>query len=106
MESVGCERIFCPTTIKPPKRDFKIKSIFEQPQIKPNDKIGLRKYHQQLKITNTWLISMCYENPTLFYENLSKAVTRFLKYLRTQFFKVPGDCDLTDGTINLLTFEN
>ena len=27
-------------------------------------------------------------------------------YLRTQFFKATRDCNLTDGTINLLTFEN
>ena len=49
---------------------------------------------------------MGYENPILSYENLSKAVTRLLNYLRTQFFKATRDCDLTDGTINLLTFEN
>ena len=49
---------------------------------------------------------MGYENPILSYENLSKAVTRRPNYLRTQFFKAAQDCDLTDGTINLLTFEN
>ena len=47
-----------------------------------------------------------FENPVLSYENLSKVVTRFLKYIRTQFFKATGDCDLIDGTINLQTFEN
>ena len=115
VESIGCEEIFYAKELKSLKRDFGnpllvphliIKSIFDQPQIKPNDEIELRKYHQQVKITNTWLLSMGYENPILSYENLSKAVTRLPNYLRTQFFKAARDCDLTDGTINLLTFEN
>ena len=49
---------------------------------------------------------MGYENPILSYENLSKAVTRLPNYLRTQFFKTTRDCNLTDGTINLLNFES
>ena len=115
VESNGCEGIFFATALKSLKRDFgnpvlvthlKIKSIFDQPQVEPNDKIGLRKYHQQVKITNTWLLSMGYENPILSYKNLYKAVTRLPNCLRTQFFKATRDCDLTDGTINLLTFEN
>ena len=94
VESVGCEGIFYATELKSLKRDFgdplvvshlKIKTIFDQPQIKPNDKIGLRKHHQQVKITNTWLLSMGYENLILYYENLSKAVTRLPNYLQTQF---------------------
>ena len=113
--SIGCEGIFYATALKSLKREFgnpvlvshlKIKSIFDQPKIKPNDKIGLRKYHQQVKITNTRHLSMGYENPILSHENLSKVVTRIPNYLRTQFFKATRDCDLTDGTINLLTFEN
>ena len=96
VESIDCEGIFYATALKSSKRDFgnpvlvthlKIKSIFDQPQIKSNDKIGLRKYHHQVKITNTWLLSMGYENPILSYENLSKAVTRLPNYLQTQFFK-------------------
>ena len=90
VESIGCEGIFYATALKSLKRDFgnpllvshlKIKSIFDQPQINPNYKIGLRKYHRQVKITNTWLLSMGYENPILSYENLSKAVTRLPNYL-------------------------
>ena len=49
---------------------------------------------------------MGYENLILSYENLSKVVTRLSKYLHTQFFKPTRDCDLTEGIINLLTFEN
>ena len=60
IESTGCDGIFYATALKSLKRDFgnpvlvlhlKIKSIFDQPQLKPNDKIGLRTYHQQTKIT-------------------------------------------------------
>ena len=49
---------------------------------------------------------MGYQNPILSYENLSKVVTRLLNYLHTQFYKATRDCDLTDGTINLLLFES
>ena len=60
VESIGCDGIFYATALKSLKRDFgnpvlvshlKIKSIFDQAQLKPNDKIGLRTYHQQMKIT-------------------------------------------------------
>ena len=59
VEWVSFEGIFYVTALKSLKRDFgnpvlvshlKIKSIFDQPQIKPNDKIGLKKYQQQVKI--------------------------------------------------------
>ena len=46
-----------------------------------------------------------FKTPIIFYENLSKAVARLPNYLRTQFFKATCDYDLTDGTINLLSFE-
>ena len=73
--------------------------------MKPNYRIGLRKYHQQVQITNTWLLSIGYENPILSYENLSKVETRRPNYLRTQFYKATQDCNLTHGTINLPTFK-
>ena len=96
VESIGCEGIFCATALKSLKQDFgnpvlvshlKIKSIFDQPQIKPNDKIGLRKYHHQIKIINTWLLSMGYEDLILSYENLSKAVTHLPTNFEHSFSK-------------------
>ena len=84
---------------------LKIQSLLDQQQIKPNDKIGLPHYHQQVKMANTWLLSMGYKTPIISYENLSKAVAHLPNYLRTQFFKATCDYDLTDGTINLLSFE-
>ena len=75
VESISCEGIFYAAALKSLKRDFgnpvlvshlKIRSIFDQPQqIKPNDKIGLRKYHQQVKIINAWLLPMGHENPDI-----------------------------------------
>ena len=67
VEAIGHNGIFYATALKSLKRDFgnpvivshlKIQSLLDQPQIKPNDKIGLWHYHQQVKITNTWLLSM------------------------------------------------
>ena len=114
VEAIGHNGIFYATALKSLKRDFgnpaivshlKIQSLLDQPQSKPNDNIGLRHYHQQIKITNTWLSSVGYNTPIISYENLSKAVARLHNYLRIQFFKATCDYDLTDGTINLLSFE-
>ena len=80
----------CATAPKSLKQDFgnpvlvphlKTKFIFDQLQIKPSDKIGLRMYDQQVKITNTWLLSMGYENLILSNENQSKVVIRLPNYL-------------------------
>ena len=55
----GCEAIFYATALKSLKQDFanpvlashlKIISIFDQPQIKINDKIRLRKYNSKLRL--------------------------------------------------------
>ena len=114
-ESIGCNGIFYAIVLKSLKRDFgnpalvshlKIKALLDQPQLKANKKTDLRHYHQQIKTTNTWLMSMGYQNPILSYENLSKAVARLSHYLCTQLFRVTHDCSLTDDTINLLSFED
>ena len=49
---------------------------------------------------------MGYQNQSLSYENLSKAVTRLPNYLRKQFYEATRQCDLTNGTTNLLSFES
>lgn len=68
---------------------LKIKSLLDEPQIQTNDDIGLQHYnHQQVKITNPWLLSMGYKNPIVSYENLWKVY-----FLRMQFFKVTYDYD-------------
>ena len=82
VESVGCHFIYYATALRLIKQDFgnqvlishfKTKSILDQPQLKPNHKIGLSTYHQQVKITNTWFLSMGYQNPILSYDNCSEA---------------------------------
>ena len=85
VESICCIGIFYVTALKSLKRDFgnpvlvshlEIKALLDQTQLKANIKTGLRHYHQQIKTTNTWLMSMGYQNPILSYENLSKTVAR------------------------------
>ena len=49
---------------------------------------------------------MGYQNQILSHENLPKAETRLPNYLRKQFYEVTRQCDLTDGTTNLLSFES
>ena len=115
VEPIGCNGIFYGTALKSLTRDFgnhvlvshlKIKWPLEQLQLKPNNKTGLWHYPQQIKTTNTWLISVGCQNPILSYGNLSKAVARLSHYLCTQFFRATRDCNLTDGTIKLLPFED
>ena len=115
VESICCIGIFYVTALKSLKRDFgnpvlvshlEIKALLDQTQLKANNKTGLRHYHQQIKTTNTWLMSMGYQNPILSYENLSKTMARLPDYLRSQFFRATRDCNLTDDTVNLLSFED
>ena len=70
VESIGISGIFYATALKTLKRDFgkpiviahlKMKHLFKQPQIKSNDRSELRKFHQHLKGTNTWLLSIGYD---------------------------------------------
>ena len=95
VESISSNEVFYATALKSLKRDFgnaalvshlKIKALLDQLQLKSNNKTGLRHYHQQIKTTNTWLMSMGYQSPILLYENLSQTVARLPPYLRTQFF--------------------
>ena len=67
IEIIGSSLRFYATALKALKRDFgnallishvKLKLLFHQPQIKSTDRISLRRFHQQLKINNAWLLSM------------------------------------------------
>ncbi|XP_057308267.1 uncharacterized protein LOC130646140 [Hydractinia symbiolongicarpus] len=62
INSVGTRRIFYATTLKTLKRNFgnaivvshlKLSTLLELPQINANDRMALRRFHQQLKSTNT-----------------------------------------------------
>ena len=67
IQSIGSSGIFYATSLKALKRDYRnpiivshlrVKSIFEFPPIKSNDRIALLNFQQKLKITITWLKSM------------------------------------------------
>ena len=81
--SIGPSGIFCITALKALKHDYgnpiivshlRVKSLFEFPPIKSNDRIALRNFHQKLKITITWLKSIGYEVPIKSTENLAEAL--------------------------------
>ena len=80
--AIGLNGIFYATALKTLKKNIgdpllvahsKIKAVFDRPQIKTNDKIGLRNFHQHLKICNSWMCSIGYEAPLLSSENIAKA---------------------------------
>ena len=96
VESIGRNDIFYATTLKCLKREFgnpnvvthlKLKSLFGQPQIKAADHASLKLYHQKLKSTNTWLVSMRYTSTLTSIENITKAVQRLPNYLRQTFYR-------------------
>ena len=63
------------------------------------------KFHQDLKGTNTWLISIGYEFLLLSHDSLTRCVARLPNYLRNQFLKSTSDSSFTDGSVNLIVFE-
>ena len=74
IEAIGKSGRFYATALKTLKRDFgnpllvshaKLKLLFDQPQIKGVDRMSLRRFHQHLKINNTWLLSLGYDTPIL-----------------------------------------
>ena len=80
--------------------------LLDKPKINGRDRNALRKFHQQLKMSNTWLMTTEYVAPLLSSENLTKALTRLPYSLRQEFFKVTRDCNLIEGSVNLIVFEN
>ena len=112
--SIGTSGIFYATALKTLKRDFgnpvvvshlKLKAVLDLPQLPWNDRISLRRYHQELNTTITWLSSMGYHSAIESTENLVKAVSRLPHYLRNQFYKKSTDKIFTNGGLNLKDFE-
>ena len=69
--AVGYSGLFYASALKPWKQDFgnlllvsykKIEAVLDQPQIHPNDKTSLQRYHQSLRSTVIWLRSMGYNS--------------------------------------------
>ena len=65
----------------------------------------LRQYHQELKLTLSWLESIGYEVPIYSSENLTKAIMRLPYHLRQNFYKFTSNSDLIDVSVNLYVFE-
>ena len=111
IEAIGKSGRFYATALKTLKRDFgnpllvshaKLKLLFDQTQIKGADRMSLRRFHQHLKINNTWLLSMGYDTPILSNENLTKAILRLPTFLRREFFKATRDSNMVDSSVNLI----
>ena len=74
IQSIGSSGLFYASALKTLKGDFgnpllvatlRMKRLFDKPQINGRDRNALREFHQQLKMNNTWLMSMGYETPLL-----------------------------------------
>ena len=85
VQTIGASGIFYAAALKTLKRDFRspllilhfrLKNLFDKPQIRANDRITPREFHQELKLTFTWLMSAGYEVPIFSSENLTKAIVR------------------------------
>ena len=96
VESIGKSKILYAAALKSLKRDFgnaccvshtKLSELFHNPQLKANDRMALRDFHQKVKCINTWLKSMGYLQlflPTVY---IVKAVKRLPNHLRNSFYK-------------------
>ena len=114
VKTVGTNGYFCAMALKVLKRDFgnplvvlhlKLKRLFNQKQINIKNKLGLRSFHQQLRICISWLSSIGYDTPLASYENLVKALLILPIKHQSEFFKHTKDFNMLDGTINLTTLE-
>ena len=85
VETISASGIFYATALKTLTRDFgspllishfRLKCLFDKPQIRANDRITLRQFHQELKLAITWLMSVGYKVPIFSSENLTKAIIR------------------------------
>ena len=72
VKTVVSNGYFYAAALKVLKRDFgnilvvshlKLKMLFHQNQINIKDRLGLRSFHQQLRICISWLSSIGYDTP-------------------------------------------
>ena len=114
MEVNGNSRIFYATALKCLKRDyrnplvtenFRFKALFDRPQLKVFDPSCVRQFQQELKINNTWFLSIGYESPLLSCENLTKCVSLLPPVLRQEFYQPADSRIFKNGSVNLTVFE-
>ena len=74
VEVLDTSGIFYATALNCLKRDYgnplviahvRFKTLFGHTQLKLFDRSGLRQFHEKLKTSNTWLLSIGYELPLL-----------------------------------------
>ena len=83
----------------------KVKRVPDQPQIQPNDKTSLQRYHQSLRSTVIRLKSMGYHSAIQSVENLTKAVMRLPRFMRSEFYLDFKDSTYDSNDLNLEYFE-
>ena len=112
VESIGTSGIFYATALKSLKRDFgnttvvtysKLKNLLDKPQLSSVDRAAIRRFHQQLKSTVTWLKRIGNMSAVHSAENLSKAVMRLPDELRKSFYRKSKEFD--DADLSLLKLE-
>ena len=113
VESIGVNGLFYAIALKTLKRDFgnpalvshlKLNRLLDEPQIKRNDRIALRKYQQQLKSTVTWLQSINFTSYLSSTEVITKAVMRLPNDLRQSYLKSSMH-NKFEGDLSLVDFE-
>ena len=114
VKTVGSNGYFYATALKVLKRDFgnplfvshlNLEKLFDQKQINIKDKLGLRSFHQQLRICISWLSSIGYDTPLTSHENLVKALSVLPMKYQSGFFKHMKGFNMLEGTINLTTLQ-
>ena len=114
MEVIGTSRISYATALKCLKRDYgnplfivnlRFKALFDRPQLKAFDPSCIKQFQQELKINNTWLLSIGYESPLLSCENLTKCVSLLPPVLRQEFYQSADSRIFENGSVNLIVFE-
>ena len=113
INAFGTNGMFYASALKSLKKQFsnpylvsyyKLQILFDLPPLSRND-IGLRCYHQQLKVTLTWFQSMGYTCAIKSIENITKAITCLPKPLRTKFYHEMKTTSYNKNNITLLVLE-
>ena len=114
VSAVGRNGLFYATALKTLKREFgnpeavfflKLKAVLDQSQMQTDDQKGLKQFHQQLKTVITWLTSMEYFSSINSTNNVTKAMMRLPKNLRTSYYKRSDDANFNENNINLISLE-
>ena len=113
VECIGTSGIFYAIALKTLKRDFgnktvvthaKLKNLLDKPQLPSNDRAALKRFHQHLKSTVTWLKMIGNIGAIHSTENLSRAVMRLPNELRKNFYRSSKDLD--DARMTLFKLES